>query len=148
MAAPLILPSTVQLDPATLGRQEAEKILKPLRATMEAYRCFPTDVIVVKWIRETIGTSGNLLASAKTRQEDEWQGKTALVLKVGDHAFEDEGDLKFHGFCAKVGEWVQMRNSDGDDFSLIPPGTMNAYHCRRLWHGQVQAILAHPDMIL
>ena len=154
MAAPLLTPHVGKLivpdthvpDAHTLGREEAEKILKPLAPTIAVYECGPTDVIVVKWIRKKL--TPNLLASAKTQQEDEWQGKIGLVLKVGSHAFQDEGDIKFHGFRVNPGDWVQFRNSDGDDFGLIPVGTMNQYHCRRLWHGHVTARIPHPDMVM
>ena len=146
----IIVPKEARLDAAALGRQEAAKILAPLKATLEAYQVFPTDVIVAKWIRETLGRVGgktSLIAAEQTQKEDRYQGKTGLIIKLGSHAFVDEGDLRFYDFRPKEGDWVQFRNSDGDDSMLVPAGTMDGYHIRRLWHGHIAAILPHPDMI-
>lgn len=45
--------------------------------------------------------------------EDRFQGKAALVLKVGPLAFKDEGAIKFGGIMVKPGDWVVVKPSDG-----------------------------------
>lgn len=147
MTGKLIVPDGTRLDPIALGRQEAAKILEKLKPTADAYQCAPTDVIVIQWIREMLGVSQSIVASEQTKKEDLYQGKVGLVIKLGSHAFVDDGDMKYHDFRPKVGDWVQFRASDGDGFGLIPAGTMDMYHAKRLWCGHVTAILVHPGAV-
>ena len=149
MAAPqLIGPDTANLDARAMGRHLANEILNHprLKETLDNYNPFPTDVIVVKWIREKIGT-GKLMAAPQTQNEDRWQCKCGLILKLGSHAFQDEGELQFHGWRANVGDWVQFRASEGDEFGIVPVGSLQQFESKRLWHGHISAVLTHPDQI-
>lgn len=114
---------------------------------MAGLRIFPTQVLLAKYIREKIGSSGKLVAADATGKEDEWQGKCGLVLKVGDAAFRDSDEAKFYGFKAEVGEWVMCRNSDGIAFDYIPVGTTELIKCKFVLDDDIKAIVPRPDTI-
>lgn len=99
-------------------------------------------VLVGTYIRPQ-KTRGGIILTDKIRDEDLYQGKTGLVLKVAPGAFVDGGpDTKFNGFKAEVGDWVFYRVSDG--FSL----TINGHHCRIIEDVHVRGRLPNPDMVL
>ena len=89
-------------------------------------------------------TSGGIVLTDKFRDEDIYQGKVGLVLKVAPGAFVDGelADTKFNGFKAKVGDWVFYRVADG--FSL----TLNGHHCRIIEDVHVRGRLPNPDMVM
>lgn len=87
-------------------------------------------------------TDGGILLTDKYRDEDLYQGKVGLVLKVAPGAFEDGPEAKFYGFKAKVGDWVYFRGADSWSLSV------NGYHCRILEDVHVRGTLPGPDMVL
>jgi len=99
-------------------------------------------VLVGSYIRPE-KTAGGLYITDKQRDEDKYQGKTGLVLKVAEGAFVDGGaDTKFNGFKAKVGDWVFYSVQDGWSMSI------NGQHCRVLQDVHVRGRLPNPDMVL
>jgi len=58
-------------------------------------------------------TKGGIYRTDRSLQEDRFQGKVGLVLKVGSLAFVDDGVSKFGDFKIEPGEWVIFRPSDG-----------------------------------
>src|ERR1044072_8762696 len=58
-------------------------------------------------------TSGGVYLPDKSLLEDRFQGKCALVLKMGPLAFKDDKVAKFGGVKVEVGDWVFCRPSDG-----------------------------------
>lgn len=88
-------------------------------------------------------TSGGLYLTDKLRDEDIYQGKVGLVLKVADGAFVDGGpDAKFNGFKVKEGDWVFYRVADGFAMSI------NGHHCRLIEDVHVRGRVPNPDIIL
>ena len=63
--------------------------------------------------------------SDKSLDEDRFQGKAHLVLKVGPIAFKDDGAVKFGGVTVKPGEWVVVRPSDGFEVFIRDRRTVN-----------------------
>src|SRR6266700_6513322 len=58
-------------------------------------------------------TKGGVFLPNNTLAEDRFQGKCALVLKLGPLAFKDDKVAKFGGVKVEVGDWVVVRPSDG-----------------------------------
>lgn len=54
-----------------------------------------------------------ILRTDRSLQEDQFQGTTGLVVKVGPGAFVDAPGAQFHGQKVEVGDWVLFRPSDG-----------------------------------
>lgn len=100
-------------------------------------------VLVGTYVRPK-ATKGGILLTDKIREEDLYQGKVGLVLKVAPGAFVDGelADTKFNGFKAKVGDWVFYRGADG--FSL----SISGQHCRILEDVHVRGRLPNPDMVM
>ena len=86
-------------------------------------------------------TKGGLFLSDKTLEEDLYQGKVGLVLKIGPTAFVDDGDSKFYGQKIAVNDWIVFRPSDGWQLKL------NGKACRVLQDVHVKARVAAPDVV-
>ena len=86
-------------------------------------------------------TTGGILLTPQTRDEDRYQGKAGLVLKKGPLAFVDDDNNKFHGQNVDVGDWVFYRVSDG--FPLVLNGTL----CRLLEEVHVKGKIPSPDVV-
>jgi co-chaperonin GroES (HSP10) len=63
-------------------------------------------------------TKGGIILPDNSMAEARYQGKCALVLKVGPNAFVDDAVATFGGVKVEPGEWVFFRNSDGWEFFL------------------------------
>jgi len=75
------------------------------------YDLFHNQILVAIYVRPE-KTSGGIIRPGTNVQEDEYQGKVGLVVKVGPSAFvSDEED--FMGQSVEVGDWVVYRVGDG-----------------------------------
>ena len=119
-------------DPAEAIREEVGDISKA--------RVLFNTLLVAKYVRPN-KTTGGILLTDKTRDEDLYQGKAHLVLKKGPRAFVDDGDVLFHGQNVEVGEWVVFRPSDGWDV------TINGKQCRMVQDVHVKMVPPTPDMV-
>jgi co-chaperonin GroES (HSP10) len=86
-------------------------------------------------------TKSGIFLTPKTREEDSYQGKAALVLKKGPSAFLDDKEVSFHGQNVEIGDWVGFRPSDG--FPIYIHGTI----CRLLQDVHVRVKIPSPDVI-
>jgi len=57
-------------------------------------------------------TRGGIIRPGTSQEEDIFQGKTGMVLKLGREAFQDDIDTQFHGQKAELGEWVVFKLGD------------------------------------
>lgn len=91
-------------------------------------------------------TSGGLFLAQKIQDEDRLeflhQGKTGLVVAMGNRAYVDDDTVQFHGARVDVGDWVWFRPSDG------MPCDVNEQFCR-VFDSERYIIgkLPHPDMV-
>jgi co-chaperonin GroES (HSP10) len=76
------------------------------------YDIFHNQILVVTYIRPE-RTSGGIIRTSANVDEDEYQGKVGLVVKVGPSAFLDTDDQDFQGQNVKVGDWIVYRAGDG-----------------------------------
>lgn len=102
-------------------------------------------------------TAGGILLVDSTLNEEKWQGKTGLVLKVGPVAFHFDEVLEDirHGDAdaafaihniPRVGDWVFFRNSDAWDCGIqVAPGV--GVHCRFIDDGCIQGRVTDPTLI-
>jgi co-chaperonin GroES (HSP10) len=108
---------------------------------------FGSDVLVALYIRPEKTKGGIILADA-TRQEDLWQGKCGLILKMGSTAFRDEDGNKFRDI--DVGDFVVFRPSDGwpVQFSSAQAVTSkDAVPCRVVNDIHIRLRVSTPDAI-
>ena len=104
---------------------------------------FGVQVLVGTYLRPE-KTAGGLFVTDKLRDEDLYQGKVGLVLKVADGAFVDgdAADTKFHGKSVKPGDWIFYSVQDGWSLSV------NGHHCRILEDVHVRGRIPNVDMVL
>lgn len=86
-------------------------------------------------------TKGGILLADSTIQEDHYQGKIGLIVKMGDLAFAED-DEHHWGVKPQVGDWVCYRV--GDTFPFI----VGDRTCRFVQDVGIKAIVHRPDIIL
>lgn len=85
-------------------------------------------------------SAGGIIFTDKTRAEDQWQGKVAVVLDKGPMAFRSDASVRFEN-DVQVGDWVVYRVSDG--FSI----DINGIHCRVIEDVHIRAKITDPTII-
>lgn len=107
---------------------------------LSEFEVFHNEVVVAVYFRPE-KTAGGIILPNSNRDEDKYQSKTALVVKMGPDAFNDDTGTWFKGVNVKVGDWVWFKPSDG--FNI----TVNKVLCRALKDQHIRGIVAHPDMV-
>jgi co-chaperonin GroES (HSP10) len=108
---------------------------------------FGSDVLVALYIRPQKTKSGIIL-SDNTREEDRWQGKAGLILKLGPTAYTDEDGVKFRDI--QEGDWVVFRPSDGWPVTLNTSSSVSskdAIACRIVTDIHIRMRISSPDVI-
>ncbi len=75
--------------------------------------------------------------------EDKWQGKSGLVVKLGPHAYAENPEIAFtDDDKCEMGDWVLFRQGDGFKLSV------NGVECVMLESERgVKAVIPRPDMV-
>lgn len=89
-------------------------------------------------------TKSNLYLPEKHLDEDRYQSKVGLILKIGPTAFKDETGRWHWPEGVGVGDWIVFRPSDGWNVTLN--GSQENI-CRMLDDTSVRMRIAHPDMV-
>ena len=108
---------------------------------------FGSDVLVALYIRPQKTKSGIILSDG-TRDEDKWQGKAGLILKLGPTAYCDEDGNKFRDISE--GDWVVFRPSDGWPVTLNAANSFaskDAISCRVVNDIHIRMRVSSPDTI-
>jgi co-chaperonin GroES (HSP10) len=103
-------------------------------------------VLVATYI-EPEKTAGGIIKPDRTLAENRFQGKAALVLKIGPLAFRDDTVAKFGGVSVKPNEWVVLRPNDGLEVFLVPPRSSDGVCCRLVEDIHIKGRLADPAVI-
>jgi co-chaperonin GroES (HSP10) len=99
-----------------------------------------SQILVGIYIRPKKTKSG-LYLSDQTVDEDKYQSKTALVLKLGPLAFQNSADIDFQGFSVNPGDWIVLRASDGWPLSV------HGQDCRMISDAGVRMVVQSPDEV-
>lgn len=109
---------------------------------------YGSDVLLAVYQRPEKTASGIILTD-KYRDEDKWQSKCHLVLKMGPLAFLDDDGNKFRD--VNVGDWVVIRPSDGQLITLNPMRRAStkddATLCRIAQDLSIRMRVSHPDQV-
>lgn len=130
-----------QMDMAHTADEAMEETLGRIGDISE-FQVFHNDVVVAIYIRPDRTKSG-LILTDRTRDEDKYQGKVGLVVKMGAEAFNDPSGNWFQGVNVKVGDWVWFRASDGFALSINDREGL----CRVLKDTSIRGTIPRPDMI-
>jgi co-chaperonin GroES (HSP10) len=114
--------------------------LKEELGDLSSVEIFNNQILCAVYIRPQKTKSG-LYLSDKTTDEDRYQSKVGLIVKMGPQAFVDETNSWFAENEASVDDWIVFRPSDG--WSI----TVNGVLCRILDDTSVRGRIQHPDSV-
>lgn len=102
---------------------------------------FHNQILVATYVRPKKTKSGIYL-SDQTVNEDQYQGKVGLVVKLGPQAFVSDEKTDFSGVKVNEGDWIFYRPSDGW------PQQVNNVPCR-IFDNEflIRGRIASPDMV-
>lgn len=106
-------------------------------------------VLVLLYMRPET-TKGGLIISDGVRNEDKFQGKTGVIMKMGPAAFVDDSMTSFYGVDPKVNDWVLFRPSDGLPINFCDwanPYGHDFVSFRMFQDVQIKAIIPEPAMV-
>lgn len=122
-------------------------LLDALAGAADHIEIFHNAVLVATYI-EPEQTQGGVFLPDKALQENRFQGKCGLVLKMGPRAFIDQPPhVLFGGIAPKEGDWVIVRPSDGLEMFLAPAGSRDGVSVRWFEDTQIKGRVPDPSMI-
>jgi co-chaperonin GroES (HSP10) len=119
---------------------DAKKEMLSLVGDVSKFEVFNNQVLVAVYIRPE-KTKGGIFLPDKAKDEDKYQSKVGLILKLGPSAFVDETQNWFKGVTIKEHDWIVFRPSDG--WQML----VNGVSCRMLDDTVVRGRIPDPDMI-
>jgi co-chaperonin GroES (HSP10) len=122
------------------GDDPKQIVFDALGESMEGLELLQNDVLVVTAPTLTM-SRGGIIMTHKSKNEQRFQGKTGLVVKLGEIAFKDESRWPNEESRPKVGDWVFFRNSDSSECGI------NGISCRFIDDTFVKGRVSTPDAI-
>lgn len=115
-------------------------VLRNIAKGLEDIEVLYNQVLIAIYIRPE-KTAGGIWKPQTNTQEDMWQGKVGLVVKLGPNAFEDDENFQFYGQKAAVGDWVVFKV--GDAWSVQVGG----FPCRLVSDSNIRMKTNDPQLI-
>jgi|SRR5882672_1520911 len=100
-----------------------------------------SDLVLVGTYIRPEKTAGGIIRPKEVVQEDEFQGKTGIVLKSGPLAYGGWEEPAERGEMAKPGTWVVYAIKDGW------PVQINGVACRFIPYEKLRARVTDPKMV-
>lgn len=127
---------------AQRDRDPKQEILDAVAPYLDEIEPLGAQMLVAVYVRPAKTASGLYLPD-KTRQEDVYQGKVGLILKVGPLAFVDDDRHVFGPQVPQVGDWVMFRI--GDTFQFV----LGDVQCRFVEDVSVKGrVVSNPDVVM
>lgn len=128
--------------PAMVMKHETDPKQDLLNAIgdLSQFKLFNNQCLAAIYIRPEKTKSGILLPG-QTRDEDKWQGKVGLVVKMGPSAFNDPDGKWFNGVNVALHDWIVFRPAESWQL------TVNNVLCRIVDDVNVRGTIPRPDMI-
>jgi len=102
----------------------------------------PHEVLVALWEGDE-RSKGGVFIPDKVKDENIYQGKTGLIISLGDHAFQNDDEHSWPNL-PEEGDWVAFRGADGWPIVL---GGRDGQHCRLLHESKIRLIVNSPDEV-
>ena len=129
------------MPPMTMKHEhDPKKELLASLGDVSTIEVFNNAVLVATYVRPKKTASGIHLPDAYV-EEDRYQGKAALIVKMGPEAFKDDAGRWFSGADIKEGDWIALRPSDGW------PVSVNGVPCRMIEDTAVRLKIDRPDRV-
>lgn len=97
-----------------------KKLVMQALGDLDGYEPLGTTVLCATYVQPA-RTAGGILLPDKSVDEDRWQGKLNLVLKLGEQAFryaDHYQQVPYQGPRPKVGEYVLFHPQDGRELFI------------------------------
>lgn len=107
---------------------------------ISGFELFHNQVLCAVYLRPQKTKSGIYLTDS-TLDEDKYQSKVGLVVKMGPSAFVDPEGKWFRDIKAEMNDWAVFRPSES--WSV----TVNGVLCRILDDINIRGRVAHPDQV-
>lgn len=107
---------------------------------LDDFELFGNQILIAVYERPEKAKSG-LYLSDMTRQEDAYQGKAGLCVKLGPSAFVSDVNYDFRGQTVKPGDWVAIFVSDGRKI------VVNSVLCRLVEDHHIRLRIPEPDSV-
>jgi co-chaperonin GroES (HSP10) len=107
---------------------------------IKSFELFNNSILVATYIRPTKTASGIILTD-NTVNEDRYQSKVGLLLKMGPSAFQPNEEGWFNNEKFNLNDWLVFRPSDGW------PINVHGMECRILLDTQVRGRVESPDEV-
>ncbi len=108
--------SRMKIDVSTLADRKLDDDFKKMcleqLGDLSGIEVLGENVLVASYIAPRI-TAGGIILADNSLDEDRWQGKVGLVLKLGPMAFKYAGQYAFEGLTPKSGDYVTFNSADG-----------------------------------
>ena len=122
------------------GAQDPKQALFEAVGDISDWKLMHNQILVAIYIRSE-KTKGGIIRPGVNVQEDEYQGKVGLVVKLGPTAFLDSADESFEGQNVEVGDWVVYRTGDGWQLTIRDTA------CRILTDRTIRMVVPEPEAI-
>jgi co-chaperonin GroES (HSP10) len=116
------------------------EVLRKQSGDISSVEVFNNQLLVAVYVRPQKTKSG-LYLTDKTTEEDRYQSKVGLVLKMGASAFHDTSGEWFSDVEIHEGDWIVFRPSEG--WSI----TVNGQLCRMIDDINVKGRVDQPDRV-
>ena len=126
----------------TVHEKEPDQVIWDEIGDLSGIEVLYQNVLVAVYERKAGQTKGGVWVPEKAFEEDQYQSKVGLVLKVGPRAFQDEGSIKFHGYVAEVGDWVVYKASNAMALLI---GIRKCHLIADVYLTKMR--IAHPDLV-
>lgn len=119
---------------------EPKKAILDEIGDISSFELFNNQILVATYIRPKMTKSGIILTD-DTVNEDRYQSKVGLLLKMGPSAFEANDDGWFTGEKFNLNDWIVFRPADGWAINV------HGVECRILVDTQVKGRVKEPDEV-
>ena len=126
---------------AITSASDPKKAILDFVGDLSGFEVFGDRVLVGIFMRPE-KTKGGIIRPDINKEEDVWQGKVGLVLKLGSTAFVFPGDGLLYEERANVGDWVVFKVGDGWQLEV------NKMPCRMIKDTAFIAKIKDPMMVL
>jgi hypothetical protein len=133
-------------DVAQAAHADPKKALFDAVGNLDDLEVFHNQVLVATYVPPD-RSAGGILYSDRKLDEDRFQGKCGLVLKVGPLAFVDDGHIKFGGVKIERGDWVVAKFSEGWEIFKGEAGASDGASVRMFEDSHIRGRVKDPSAI-
>lgn len=123
---------------------QREALLKSTKAAVAGIELLRNRVLVATYVGRA-KSKGGIIIPNKTLDENRFQGKVGLILKLGPIAFDFGEELA--PVKPGVGDWVFYNPSDAGECGVQIVGSDQGVLCRRIFDDQIVGIISDPELI-